>query len=96
MACVPIPTETLYDTVITTEQSTSVSDSITTVPPVVTTIVSTSCSAPVSDVFGGGDCVDVPVTVVSTIDGMLPYLNQRSEKWVQQGEWRWEYDSYLG
>lgn len=69
MACVPIPTETLFDTVITIGQSATFSGSVTTIPPDVTTIVSTTCSVVGDGGPRGSDCVDVPITVVSTIDG---------------------------
>ncbi|KAK7676494.1 hypothetical protein QCA50_020568 [Cerrena zonata] len=69
MACVPTPTETVFADVFTTTVIQTVSESVTVLPPTVTTLtlVSQSCSPPGPDVVGDG-CVQVQVTTTSTVN----------------------------
>ncbi|CAL1711591.1 unnamed protein product [Somion occarium] len=70
MACAPTPTETQYADVVTTTVVQTVSDSVTVLPPSVTTLtlVSQSCFS-LSGPGGHNGCVPVDVTSVSTVDG---------------------------
>lgn len=70
MACVPTPTETVFADVFTTTVIQTVSESVTVLPPTVTTLtlVSQSCSPPRPDIVGDG-CVQIQVTTTSTVNG---------------------------
>ncbi|KAI0343616.1 hypothetical protein BDW22DRAFT_1190123 [Trametopsis cervina] len=67
MACNPTPTSTQFATVASTSTLTTVTQTIVTRPPAVTTIETQSCS---DRVLGPGrtSCVEKDVTTVSTID----------------------------
>lgn len=45
MACTPTPTETLYEVLTTSSESTSSTDIISTIPPDISTFVSTFCAS---------------------------------------------------
>ena len=75
MACTPTPTSTLYTSIASSSILNTFTESVTTVPPVVTTITTQTCSTALPDstdepsTGGDDDCVSVDVTVVSTLDG---------------------------
>ena len=70
MACSPTPTETVFADVFTTTVIQTISESVTLLPPTVTTLtlVSQSCT-PLGPGAVGDGCVDVPFTTTSTVDG---------------------------
>lgn len=70
MACAPVPTETVFADVFTTTVIQTVSESVTVLPPTVTTLtmVSQSCFPPGPGIVGDG-CTQVQVETTSTVDG---------------------------
>ncbi|KAI0076374.1 hypothetical protein K474DRAFT_1263602 [Panus rudis PR-1116 ss-1] len=83
MACAPTPTETQYATIVTPSIVQTVSDSIVTIPPSVTTLGQgcpsqaddeQGCSSVVSTIDGGETTVQVPVAITVQVTSTIPAL----------------------
>ena len=65
MACTPAPTQTLFEVVTTSTLSTSTSEIVTTIPPVLSTILSTFCGLETVD-NGTTTCASTETTAIIT------------------------------
>ncbi|PIL33707.1 hypothetical protein GSI_04332 [Ganoderma sinense ZZ0214-1] len=66
MACTPTPTQTLFEVLTTSTLSTSTSEIVTTIPPELSTILSTFCGLATVDVNGTTTCASTETSAIVT------------------------------
>ena len=70
MACTPTPTQTLYEVLTTTTESTTFTEIVSTIPPDLTTLLTTVCLSSTIDPDGNTTCLASSTReVISTIQG---------------------------